>query len=244
MLFSSPLVSGHLIKRYKRFLADVILKDGSTVTARCPNTGSMLGLSDPGLKIWLSHTTAPGRKYPFTWELVEIGRGSKRTLVGINTSYPNTIFLEAISAGQIKPLQGYAHHRREVAYGQSSRIDLLLEDPQKGLAYVEIKNVHLMRKPGLAEFPDCKTVRGVKHLEELTRMVDKGHRAVMIYLIQRQDASKFSIAQDLDPEYAAAFVKAKKNGVEVYAAICRVSLQGISFFRLLSMPHEIKMHSK
>lgn len=233
MLFTSPLVRGRLIKRYKRFLADVTLDDGSTVTARCPNTGSMLGLSEPGLTIWLSLSKTGGRKFPYTWELVELRKGSKKVFVGINTSNPNKILTDAILKQQIEPLEGYAHLRREVAYGKSSRIDLLLEDPKKGLAYVEIKNVHLIREPGLAEFPDSKTERGVKHLEELTRVLQKGHRGVMIYLVQRPDAVRFSIAQDLDPAYAAAFLKARSKGVETYAAICRVSLRSISFSRLL-----------
>ncbi len=176
MQFKSPLLRGRLVKRYKRFLADVVLDDGREITATCPNTGSMMGLSQPGLAVWLSESASPTRKYAHTWELVELGDGTSRSFVGINTSHPNAIVAEAVTEGLIAPLTGYASMRREVKYGQSSRIDLLLEDPAKGLAYVEIKNVHLLRETGLAEFPDSKTERGVKHLAELTEMVRAGHR--------------------------------------------------------------------
>lgn len=233
MQFKSPLVRGRLLKRYKRFLADVVLDDGTEITASCPNTGSMLGLSDPGLNVWLSVSDSPTRKYAHTWEMVELGKGKSKTLVGINTGHPNAIVSEAVTAGRIAPLAGYASLRREVKYGQSSRIDLLLEDPAKGLAYVEIKNVHLLREPGLAEFPDSKTERGVKHLAELSDMVRAGHRAVMLYLIQRDDADRFQIARDIDPKYAEALTAARAAGVEAYAAVCRLSPQAIELNRLL-----------
>jgi sugar fermentation stimulation protein A len=233
MQFKSPLVRGRLVKRYKRFLADVVLDDGSEVTASCPNTGSMMGLSNPGMAVWLSVSDSPTRKYAHTWELVELGQGKARTLVGINTGHPNAIVSEAIPAGRVAPLGGYATLRREVQYGQSSRIDLLLEDPSKGLAYVEVKNVHLLREPGLAEFPDSKTERGVKHLAELSDMVRAGHRAVMLYLIQRADADRFQIAHDIDPTYAKALETARAAGVEAYAAICRISPKAIELDRLL-----------
>ncbi len=227
MKFKSPLVRGRLLKRYKRFLADVRLDDGRDITATCPNTGSMLGLCDPGLAVWLSESDSPTRKYAHTWELVELVQGKARTYVGINTGHPNAVVAEAITGGRIAPLAGYASLRREVKYGQSSRIDLLLEDPVKGLAYVEIKNVHLLREPGLAEFPDSKTERGVKHLAELTDMVRAGHRAVMIYLIQRSDAHRFRPARDIDPKYADALVSARAAGVEAYAAVCRITPEAI-----------------
>lgn len=233
MKFKTPLLRARLDKRYKRFLADVTLDDGTTVTATCPNTGSMQGLSDPGLTVWLSESDSPTRKYRHTLELVELAQGRKKTLVGINTGHPNAVVAEAIAADRIPPLAGYASLRREVKYGQSSRIDLLLEDPQKGLAYVEIKNVHLLRTKGLAEFPDSKTERGVKHLEELTAMVAEGHRAVMVYLIQRGDVERFAIAGDIDPKYAAALISARAAGVEVLAAVCRISTGEIVLERLL-----------
>ncbi len=227
MLFSSPLVRGRLVKRYKRFLADILLDDGQTITTAVPNTGSMMGLVEPGTVVWLSISASLTRKYPHTWEIVENDMGAGPVLVGINTNHPNFIVAEAIKDKKIKPLVGYGSLRREVKYGQSSRIDILLEDTGRETAYVEIKNVHLMRKPGLAEFPDSVTERGVKHLEELSDMVRQGHRAVMIYLIQRGDAEAFSLAADIDPAYAAAFKKATKAGVEALAYRCQLSPTGI-----------------
>ena len=223
MRFPTPLTRGRLIKRYKRFLADVALDTGETVTATCPNTGSMLGLTAPGSIVWLSRSDSPTRKYPYTWEMIEADLGNGPALVGINTNHPNRLVAEAIEARRIKTLAGYQSLRREVKYGEASRIDILLEDPGKGLCYVEIKNVHLMRKPGLAEFPDCVTARGVKHLRELSGMVAQGHRAVMLYLVQRTDAKRFSLAHDLDPAYAAAFAEAADAGVEAMAYACRLS---------------------
>ena len=233
MNFKSPLLRGRLVQRYKRFLADVVLDDGREITATCPNTGSMMGLCDPGLTIWVSESDSPTRKYPHTWELVELGKGKSRSFVGINTGHPNTIVSEAIAGGLIPPLAGYASLRREVKYGQSSRLDLLLEDPARGLAYVEIKNVHLLREKGLAEFPDSKTERGVKHLAELTDMVRDGHRAVMIYLIQRSDAGRFRPAANIDPKYAAALATARAAGVEAFAVTCRLSPECIKVDRVL-----------
>ncbi len=223
MKFASPLVKGTLTQRYKRFLADVILEDGRPVTAACPNTGSMLGLTAPGSTVWLSENDSPTRKYRHTWEMIEAGPGKTSTLVGINTGHPNAIVSEAIAAGKVNELTGFENLRREVKYGENSRIDILLDDPKKGACYVEIKNVHLMRKPGLAEFPDSKTERGVKHLIELSNMVAAGHRAVMVFLIQRGDAKLFDVAGDIDPAYAAAFVKAAAAGVEMLAYRCKLS---------------------
>jgi sugar fermentation stimulation protein A len=227
MEFASPLTRGRLVQRYKRFLADVILDDGTAITASCPNTGSMLGLTAPGSVVWLSHSASPTRKYAYTWELVEDDLGGGANLVGINTGLPNRIVSEAIAAGQVAELSGYSDLRREVKYGQSSRIDILLEDAARGRCYVEIKNVHLSRRPGLSEFPDCKTERGVKHLRELSEMVRAGHRAVMLYLVQRNDAERFSFAADLDPNYAQAFLAARKAGVTALAYRCRLSPQSV-----------------
>lgn len=231
MRFHSPLVRGKLVKRYKRFLADVALDSGELVTATCSNTGSMLGLSEPGMPVWLSESDSPTRKYRHTWELVEADLGKGPVLVGINTSHPNRIVEEAVLGQRIPELVGYANHRREVKYGRSSRIDILLEDPKKGQCYVEVKNVHLLRSGGLAEFPDSVTERGVKHLEELSDMVGEGHRAVMVYLIQREDARHFSFAKDIDPAYAAAFRRAKSAGVEAIAYRCSLSPEEIRLDR-------------
>ncbi|MGE3227954.1 MAG: DNA/RNA nuclease SfsA [Hyphomicrobium sp.] len=231
MQFPSPLVRGRLVRRYKRFLADVTLDSGEVVTAACPNTGSMLGLATTGAAVWLSVSQSPTRKYAHTWELVEADLGAGPTLVGINTSHPNRIVAEAIAAGHIPELADYAALRREVRYGLASRIDILLEDPAKGLAYVEIKNVHLSRTAGLAEFPDSVTERGVKHLTELAAMVAAGHRAVMLYLIQRADAERFTFAEDIDPRYVAAFHSARAAGVEAIAYTCALSPEEISLAR-------------
>jgi sugar fermentation stimulation protein A len=228
MKFPSPLLRGRLERRYKRFLADVTLDTGETVTATCPNTGSMMGLATPGAVVWLSESDSKTRKYRHTWEMVEAEAGKEPTLVGINTHHPNRLVTEAITTGKIKDLNGFASLRREVKYGKSSRIDILLEDEKKGLAYVEIKNVHLLRKPGRAEFPDSPTARGVKHLQELASMVRSGHRAVMLYLIQRADVRNFSLAGDIDPAYAHAFEEANAAGVEAIAYRCRLNPQEIS----------------
>lgn len=235
MQFPSPLTRGRLVQRYKRFLADVVLDNGLAVTASCPNTGSMLGLTAPGSVVWLSHSVSPTRKYAYTWEMVEDDLGQGANLVGINTGLPNRIVSEAIAAGEIPELAGYQNLRREVKYGRASRVDILLEDPERGRCYVEIKNVHLSREPGLAEFPDCKTERGVKHLGELSDMVRAGHRAVMLYFVQRNDAQRFACAADLDPAYAQAAAAAREAGVQSLAYRCRLSPEGISVDASLPM---------
>jgi sugar fermentation stimulation protein A len=225
------LLRGTLIQRYKRFLADVRLDDGRLVTAACPNTGSMLGLNAPGSVVWLSQSDSPTRKYPFTWELVEADLGAGAGLVGINTGHPNKLVAEAVAARRIRALAGYPTLRHEVKYGRNSRIDLLLECSRKGLCYVEIKNVHLSRRHGLAEFPDSVTARGVKHLGEMSDMVRQGHRAVMVLLIQRGEARRLALARDIDPGYGAAFDKARAAGVEAIALRCRVGIDEIAVDR-------------
>jgi sugar fermentation stimulation protein A len=227
MDFPSPLLRGTLVQRYKRFLADVRLDDGTAITATCPNTGSMIGLKDPGSVVWVSLSDSPTRKYKHTWEMVEADLGKGPALVGINTSHPNKLVAEAIESGKLKELQGYATLRREQKYGKNSRIDLLLEDPKRGRAYVEVKNVHLSRKHGLAEFPDSVTERGAKHLRELADMVAEGHRGVMVFLVQRADCARLSIAADIDPNYAAAFAAARTAGVEVIVLRCAMTTTGI-----------------
>ncbi len=220
MKFIHPLLKGRLISRYKRFMADVELESGETVTAHCANPGAMLGLKEPGLTVWLSPANNPKRKLKYSWELVETEPGN---LVGINTSHPNKLVEEAILADKISPLQNYQTLKREVKYGQNSRIDILLgnhpRNPNES-CYVEVKNVHLLREKNRAEFPDSVTQRGAKHLRELSDMVRQGHRAVMIYLIQRSDVQKFSLAKDIDPAYHQAFTEAVKQGVEAYAYKC------------------------
>lgn len=228
MRFPSPLVRGRLLQRYKRFLADVVLDSGEQVTAACPNTGAMLGLAAPGSVVWLSKSDSVTRKYAHTWEMVEADLGAGATLVGINPLHPNRIVAEAIEGQRVKKLAGYGSLRREVKYGEASRIDILLEDARKGRCYVEVKNVHLMRTAGRAEFPDCVTERGAKHLRELAMMVAQGHRAVMVYLIQRADAQRFAIASDFDPNYFEAFRLATAAGVEALAFRCRMGTDEIS----------------
>lgn len=229
MIFEPALQRGRLIKRYKRFLADVELDSGETITATCPNTGSMKGLTDPGSTVWLSTSDSPTRKYRHTWEMIENDLGKGPTIVGINTNHPNKLVFEAIENRRIAALKGYSSQRREVKYGhENSRIDILLEDAQKGMCYVEIKNVHLMRKPGLAEFPDSVTERGAKHLRELAEMVREGHRAVMMFLVQRSDATRVGLARDIDPKYGEAYDAAVAAGVEPLAYRCTLTPDGIT----------------
>ncbi|MEP3279989.1 MAG: DNA/RNA nuclease SfsA [Stappiaceae bacterium] len=223
MKLPGPLITGRLIKRYKRFLADVELEDGSFVTAHCANPGSMLGLKEPGTEVWLSKSDNPKRKLAYSWELASVGG----VLVGINTSYPNKIVEEAILAGRIAPLATYDSLRREVKYGKNSRIDILLENTGKPPTYVEVKNVHLMRSDGLAEFPDSVTARGAKHLRELSDMTQSGCRAIMVYLVQYPSAQRFCLADDIDPAYAHAFVEAQRAGVEALVYVCDISTEEI-----------------
>jgi sugar fermentation stimulation protein A len=216
MKFEEPLIRATLGKRYKRFLADVRLEDGSEVTAHCANPGSMMGLMVPGSTVWLSPNRNPKAKLPYRWEMIEVEGG----LVGINTSRPNCIVEEAISEARVPELKGFETMRREVKYGRNSRIDLLLEEP--GRCYVEVKSVTL-RRQGFAEFPDAVTARGAKHLRELSDMISEGHRAVMLYLVQRTDCQTFRLARDIDPEYGAAFDAAKAVGVETLVYGCRLT---------------------
>lgn len=224
MKFSTPLLRGRLIKRYKRFMADVELDDGQTVTAHCANSGSMLSVQDPGSEVWLSPASNPDRKLKYTWELIRVGD----SLVGVNTQHPNGLVADAVADGTIAELAGYASQRREVKYGKNSRIDLLLEAPARPPCYVEVKNCTLRRGDGPIEFPDAVTARGAKHLAELSDMVAEGARAVMVYLVQREDGEHFTIAADIDPEYARALKQATDAGVEVVCYRCRLSPEEIA----------------
>lgn len=227
MRLPAPLLRGTLVQRYKRFFADVVLDDGATVTAHCPNPGAMLGLKEAGLPVWLSRSDSPTRKLPLTLEMVELPTG----LVGVNTLHPNRIAEAAIAAGAVPELAGYDLCRREVRYDTDSRIDLLLSADGRPPAYVEVKNCHLVREPGLAEFPDCVTARGVKHLKALERVAADGGRAVMLFVIQRGDCERFDTADDLDPAYGSALREAARRGVEVLCYDCHLSAEEISLRR-------------
>jgi len=223
MDFPSPLTRATLVSRYKRFFADVVLGDGTGITAHCPNPGAMLGLNTPGLPAWISRSDDPKRKLAHTLELVEADGG----LVGINTMHPNRLVAEALAADAIPELTGYATHRREVRYGTNSRVDFLLEAPGRAPCWLEVKNCHLRRTGTLAEFPDCVAARSLKHLKELTAMVEAGERAVMLFVIQRTDCDAFSACAELDPAYARGLTEAAARGVEVLAYACELSPQAV-----------------
>ena len=227
MRFTAPLIPATLVKRYKRFLADVVMPDGTTITAHVANPGSMTGIAAPGSRVWLSKSDNPNRKLAYSWELIEVDLGAGSELVGVNTGHPNPLVGAALAAGAIPELAGYESIRREVKYGKNSRVDFLMEDPSRPPCYVEIKNVHMMRQPGLAEFPDAKTERGAKHLEELGNAVESGARAVMLYLIQIGSAQSFKLARDIDPKYGIAYDRARSRGVEAIAWRCLIGCDGI-----------------
>jgi sugar fermentation stimulation protein A len=227
MQFISPLERGVLVSRYKRFFADVALDDGCEITAHCPNPGAMLGLNTPGLRAWVSRSEDPKRKLAHTLELVEADGG----LVGINTMHPNRLVAEALAADRFPELTGYASHRREVRYGENSRVDFLLEAPGRAPCWLEVKNSHLMRTAGLAEFPDCVAARSAKHLRELEAMAAQGDRAVALFVVQRNDCTAFSACHELDPTFAAALDHAAEAGVEVLVYACAVATGGVGIER-------------
>lgn len=220
MRFQTPLVPARLIRRYKRFLADCVLDDGREVTAHCANPGSMMGLSDPGCRIWLEPNDDPKKKLKYGWRLVDHENGH---FTGVDTSLPNRVVRQALESHSIAGLAEYDCVRPEVRYGQNSRIDFLLSGAGQPDIYVEVKSVTLSRQVGLAEFPDSVTRRGTKHLAELSDMVHAGHRAVMLYLVQRTGCTKFDLAHDIDPAYSTAFDLARKAGVGVLCLGTRIS---------------------
>lgn len=214
MEFTHPLIRATLMQRYKRFLADVKLEDGRIVTAHCANPGSMLGLKDAGLAVWLETNDDPKRKLRYSWKLAELANGD---LACIDTALANKIVAEALHARAIAQLAPYTTIRPEVKYGKNSRIDFLLSADGLPDCYLEVKSVTLSRTPGLMAFPDSVTKRGTRHLHELAQMVAQGHRAVMLYLVQHSGGQCFTLASDIDPVYATAFASARAKGVE---AIC------------------------
>lgn len=222
MIFDRPLIRATLIRRYKRFLADVELETGETITVHCPNSGSMKTCMTPGWPAMLSDSENPKRKYRYTWEMVHNGH----CWIGINTHLANKIVAEGIGTGQIPELAGYDSLRTEVKYGQNSRIDILLESEAEK-CFVEVKNVTLVEADGFYKFPDAVTVRGRKHLYELQDQVARGHRAVMLYLIQRNDGTVFKPAADIDPDYAASLREVHASGVEILPYLSDVQPTGI-----------------
>lgn len=228
MRFDQPLQPATLLRRYKRFLADVRLHaTGEETTAHVANPGAMLGLQTPGSTVWLSRSASRTRKLPLSVELVEADGG----LVGVNTLLPNRLVAEALAEGRIPELSGYATVRPEVKYGEASRIDFLLQSDDRPACWLEVKNVHLMRTPGLAEFPDCKAARSAKHLRELAAMRAAGDRAVALFVVQRTDCDAFSACAELDPVFAAGLDEAAQAGVEVLIYACEVSLGGVRIDR-------------
>ncbi|MCY3829601.1 MAG: DNA/RNA nuclease SfsA [Rhodospirillaceae bacterium] len=229
MQFPTPLQRGALVRRYKRFLADVDLDSGERVVAHCPNPGSMAGLAEPGAEVWLSPAAGPKRKLRWTWELVrDAETGSP---VGINTGRANAIVEEALRAGRADPALAGAAIRREVRYGSGSRVDFLLTPAAGPPCHLEVKSVTLRRSqapPHIGEFPDAATARGARHLRELAAVCRAGGRAMLLYLVQREDCAAVRIAADIDPAYAAAAAAARDAGVEFRALGCRVSAGGIA----------------
>ena len=231
MIEWSKLIKGTLIKRYKRFKADVKLSNGHIVTAHCANTGSMKSCSDPQRTVYLSKHNRPDRKLKYTWELIEM----PTSLVGVNTGIPNKLVKKSIENRLIKELSDFEKIRSEVKYGENSRIDILLEN-KNVKTFIEVKNCTLLEK-GICYFPDAVTSRGLKHLQELQREVHQGNRAVMFYLIQRMDATRFEPASHIDPVYSEELKKAYENGVEILAYDVNIDTKGIAINR--SMPFKL-----
>ncbi len=220
------LVRGVLIRRYKRFLADVDLDTGETVTAWCPNPGRMTGCAFPGEPVWLSHDPSPRRKLAWTWEL---GRSPDGALILVNTQRPNGVVAEAVENGRIAALRGYASLRREVRYGTGSRVDLWLDDAEDGgpPCLVEVKSVTLPVGEGVGAFPDSVSARGRRHMEALAVEVAAGRRAVVCFLASRPDIEVVRPADEIDPAYGAALRAAVEAGVEVVAVGARVGLDQV-----------------
>lgn len=222
-----PLIEATWIERRKRFMLDVALDDGRTLTAHCPNTGAMTGVSTPGSRVLLSRSDNPRRRYSHTLEAVRVGR----VWVGVNTQNPNRV-AAALARERAAPFPA-GTVRPEVRYGRAERVDLLITGADGTLTYVEVKNVHLVAEPRVASFPDCVTARGAKHLGALADVVRAGSCAMMVFLIQRDDVDVFRLARDVDPAYGAAFDAAAAAGVAMRALSCRVSPDGITAGRLL-----------
>ena len=234
--FEKPLIKAKYIKRYKRFFVDAEIENGEVITSHTNNTGSMKGLLEAGHDAYFLHHDDPKRKLQYSFQMIDVGT----SLVGVNTSIPNSLVFESIVNGDVPELTGYEHAKREVKYGKEgkSRIDVFLSDPCEGSGpkkpdcYVEIKNTTL-REGDYATFPDAVTTRGQKHLEELILEVEKGHRAVMFYLAQRSDCTAFKPADSIDPTYGKLLRKAVKAGVEVLCYTCTLNEKGITLAKPL-----------
>ncbi|WP_120502628.1 DNA/RNA nuclease SfsA [Roseovarius sp. EL26] len=224
MRFQTPLIPATLIRRYKRFLADIQLEDGQEVTAHCANPGSMMGLATPGMRIWVEPNDDPKKKLKYGWRLVDHENGH---FTGVDTSLPNRALRAALMAREIPELAEYETILPEQKYGENSRIDFLLQQTGLPDVYVEVKSVTLCRTARLAEFPDSVTARGAKHLGELAKVAGQGQRAVLLYLVQRTDCASVSIATDIDPTYAEAYRAALKARLETIAYDTAISPQEI-----------------
>ena len=225
MIFKDKLISGHFIKRYKRFFVDVKIGN-NIVTAHCPNTGSMMGLLEEGNKVWLSKSENPNRKLKFTLQIIE----DRKTKVGINTHLTNKIVLNSLLAKEIKDFRNFSTIRREVKFGESTRFDFLVIDGNKKV-FIEVKNVTLSRHKGIAEFPDAVTARGLKHIKELLNAKKEGYDIYLFYVVQRDDCKKFELAKDIDPEYCELLVKAVKKKLKILCFDCKFSTKGIKLNR-------------
>ncbi|MCW9046704.1 MAG: DNA/RNA nuclease SfsA [Gammaproteobacteria bacterium] len=232
MNFDSPLIKGKLIKRYKRFLADIVLDDGSEITAHCANTGAMTGCMPTGANVWLSVSDNPKRKYPHSWQLIEL---KTDVMACINTGLTNKLAKEALLQNQITELAGFDSCRSEVTYGdEGSRVDFLLSYAEQNV-FVEVKHVTLSTELGVGQFPDAVTKRGQKHLRELIQQVKSGDRAVLLFIIMRTDVSLVKPADSIDAEYGRLLREAVKEGVEVLAYGAKIDAKGMSIDRSISV---------
>ena len=221
MFFENKLIPGHLIKRYKRFFVDIKIKN-KIITAHCPNTGSMYGLLKKGNKTWISKSNNPKRKLAYTLEIIEINK----TKIGVNTHSANKIVYHAIKNNLIKEFRNILEIKPEVQFGENTRFDFMVID-KKSKVFIEVKNVTLSRKKGISEFPDAVTSRGLKHINQLIEASKKKFKVFILYLVQRNDCNEFTIAKDIDPDYATTLANAVKNKLNVLCYDCKFSSKGI-----------------
>lgn len=231
MIFPSSLEKGTLIRRYKRFLADILLESGQEITAHCPNSGSMRGATQPGLTVWVSKAPENAkRKLKYTWELVEM----EETIVGANTQHPNRLVADWLDRGLIPRFKGCLSYEKEVPYGESSRCDFLVHMPEAPPCYLEVKNVH-MKEDATALFPDSVTQRGTKQMRELMPLLKQGKKGCVIYVVQRKDVTTFDIARSIDPVYDQVINACKDLGLETLAFACQVTPQEITLHHPLTI---------